>query len=201
LFRDWQRTQTQSSVKAPWAQDSKWMSGSAKAGTTAERQTCELRVLKMFVFARSSVARVRRTVFSLDNDLHGGQPLGKSGSCHKSAVTGNHGPPGVPPGLAANPSPRADAGTACGRIDADNDAHRALFSVRISRARRRIVEHFRKATTRQSGSLPDGRVAGFHAARHLDGIGLRVFPPSGGSYFIQLCYPLGDDFDPPFAPY
>ena len=32
---------------------------------------CELRVLNMLVLARSSVARVRRTVFSLDNDLHG----------------------------------------------------------------------------------------------------------------------------------
>jgi len=28
-------------------------------------------------FARSSVARVRRTVFSLDNDLHGGRPVGE----------------------------------------------------------------------------------------------------------------------------
>jgi transposase len=45
LFRDWQRTQTQSSVKALKAGDSKWMSGSAKAGTTAERHMCELRVL------------------------------------------------------------------------------------------------------------------------------------------------------------
>ena len=44
-FRDWQRTQTQSSVKANKARDSKWMSGSANAGTTAERRVCELRVL------------------------------------------------------------------------------------------------------------------------------------------------------------
>jgi hypothetical protein len=39
MFRDWQRTQTQSSVTALRARDSKWMSGSAKAGTTAERHT------------------------------------------------------------------------------------------------------------------------------------------------------------------
>ena len=44
LFRDWQRTQTQSSVKASGVRDSKWMSGSAKAGTTAERHRCELRM-------------------------------------------------------------------------------------------------------------------------------------------------------------
>ena len=42
---------------------------------------CELRVLKMFVFARSSVARVRRTVFSLDNDLHGCRQTVSSPDC------------------------------------------------------------------------------------------------------------------------
>src|ERR1700680_4886334 len=95
------------------------MSGSAKAGTTAERHTCELRILVSTVVrappkrasgelcfsltktymdvrfcegrnhrreaqvraadtgeyggARSSEARVRRTVFFLDKDLHGGR--------------------------------------------------------------------------------------------------------------------------------
>jgi len=42
LFRDWQRTQTQSSVMALRAGDREWMSGSAKAGTLAERHPCEL---------------------------------------------------------------------------------------------------------------------------------------------------------------
>jgi hypothetical protein len=36
-----------------------------------EAHICGLQILNMSVLARSSVARVRRTVFSLDNDLHG----------------------------------------------------------------------------------------------------------------------------------
>ena len=40
---------------------------------------CELWILKMFVFARSSVARVRRIVFSLDNDLHRRRPTSAFG--------------------------------------------------------------------------------------------------------------------------
>jgi len=40
LFRDWQRTQTQSSVTALGARDSKWMSGSAWQEPTAERYDC-----------------------------------------------------------------------------------------------------------------------------------------------------------------
>jgi len=65
LFRDWQRTHTQSSVTAAKARDSEWMSGSAKAGTTAARHTCELGI--WFIrFARSFEARVGRSVFSLD---------------------------------------------------------------------------------------------------------------------------------------
>ena len=41
------------------------MSGSAKAGTIAERHTCELRVLTGPNSARSSEARFRRIFFSL----------------------------------------------------------------------------------------------------------------------------------------
>src|SRR5207253_7022091 len=41
------------------------MSGSAKAGTIAERHACELRVLPEFAGARSSEARFRRIFFSL----------------------------------------------------------------------------------------------------------------------------------------
>ncbi len=47
------------------------MSGSAKAGTIAERHTCELRVLIGRNRARSSEARLRRNLFLLDKDLHG----------------------------------------------------------------------------------------------------------------------------------
>jgi hypothetical protein len=44
LFRDWQRTQTQSSVTALRARDSKWMSGPAgMQGPPAERQTCAVK--------------------------------------------------------------------------------------------------------------------------------------------------------------
>jgi len=72
------------------ARDSEWMSGSAKAGTTAERHKCELRILASTGGARSSEARVRRTVFSLDKDLHGcRQPeAGKNGipKCLRSQV-------------------------------------------------------------------------------------------------------------------
>ncbi len=53
------------------------MSGSAKAGTTAERHACELRVLPEFNSARSSVARVRRIFFSLTQDLHGSRLTGQ----------------------------------------------------------------------------------------------------------------------------
>ncbi len=45
------------------------MSGSAKAGTIAARHTGELRELVYEFLARSSEARVRRRVFSLDNRL------------------------------------------------------------------------------------------------------------------------------------
>src|SRR5207253_5064432 len=41
------------------------MSGSAKAGTIAERHACELRVLPEFAGARSSEARFRRIFYSL----------------------------------------------------------------------------------------------------------------------------------------
>src|SRR5689334_15543496 len=48
-----------------------------EAGTTAERHTCELRNLK-FGFARSSYARVRSIVFSLDTRLTWKSPMRRS---------------------------------------------------------------------------------------------------------------------------
>jgi hypothetical protein len=77
LFRDWQRTQTQSSVTATKARDSEWMSGSAKAGTTAERHICELR----FWHERSCALLTQRAsgevCFLLTIDLHGGRQTGQ----------------------------------------------------------------------------------------------------------------------------
>ena len=64
MFQDWQRTQTQSSVTIRKGSDSEWMSGSAKAGTIAERHTCELRVLPKLA--------VENFVL-LDKDFHGGR--------------------------------------------------------------------------------------------------------------------------------
>ena len=52
------------------------MSGSAKAGTTAERPTCEAAGSDRLNSARSSEARVRRIFFSLDKDLHGSRQSG-----------------------------------------------------------------------------------------------------------------------------
>src|SRR6266566_2147510 len=70
--------------------DSEWMAVSAKAGTTAERHTCEAAGSDRLNSARSSEARVRRILFSLDKDLHGRrQPkVGNSGE-ECSAVSGN----------------------------------------------------------------------------------------------------------------
>src|SRR6266496_3132382 len=45
------------------------MSGSAKAGTTAERHTCELQVLAGSAVRAPPKARVRRIFFSLDKRL------------------------------------------------------------------------------------------------------------------------------------
>jgi hypothetical protein len=76
LFRDWQRTQTQSSVTASTARDSKWMSGSAKAGTTAERRIRELRIL-VSTFLRAPQKRASGELrFLLTIDLHGSRRLG-----------------------------------------------------------------------------------------------------------------------------
>jgi hypothetical protein len=68
LFRDWQRTQTQSSVTASTARDSKWMSGSAKQ-ESRPRGAYASCGSGMNVLARSSEARVRRIAFYLDKRL------------------------------------------------------------------------------------------------------------------------------------
>src|SRR6266550_4688068 len=47
------------------------MSGSAKAGTTAERHTCELQVLAGSAVRAPPKARVRRIFSPLTRDLHG----------------------------------------------------------------------------------------------------------------------------------
>src|SRR5437660_8930902 len=60
------------------------MSGSAKAGTTAERHTCEAAGSDRLNSARSSEARVRRIFFSLDKDLHGCRQTGSYRSTRKS---------------------------------------------------------------------------------------------------------------------
>ena len=105
LFRDWQRTQTQSSVTA--LQGPETVNGCLvlrrqeplPRGTVA---SCE--ILKMSVLARSSVARVRRTVFSLDKDLHGSRSavgpilrfdfvsVGVSQVCHPTPCVPTQGP-------------------------------------------------------------------------------------------------------------
>src|SRR5437879_1229491 len=64
------------------------MSGSAKAGTTAERHTCEAAGSDRLNSARSSEARVRRIFFSLDKDLHGGRLTGlRPESCWNDCLT------------------------------------------------------------------------------------------------------------------
>ena len=71
LFQDWQRTQTQSSVTALRGRDSEWMSGSAKAGTTAERHRCELRDLAGSVVRAPPRRASGELCFLLTRDLHG----------------------------------------------------------------------------------------------------------------------------------
>jgi hypothetical protein len=51
------------------------MSGSAKAGTIAERHACELRVLPEFA-VRAPPKRAQENLFLLDKDLHGCRLLG-----------------------------------------------------------------------------------------------------------------------------
>src|SRR5258705_10532843 len=65
LFRDWQANTYSIICDGRKARDSEWMSGSAKAGTTAARHIYELGS-GLYVPARSSAARVRRSAFSLD---------------------------------------------------------------------------------------------------------------------------------------
>src|SRR5687767_5103868 len=68
LLRDWQRTQTQSSVTAARPETANGCPVLRKAGTTPRgtHASCEFWHMR---FARSSEARVRRTVFSLDKRL------------------------------------------------------------------------------------------------------------------------------------
>jgi hypothetical protein len=84
LFRDWQRTQTQSSVTALRARDSKWMSGPAgMQGPPAERHLCAVKDPDPRN-ARALRSAPGASCFSLDFDLHGsrlsGQMTGNFGS-------------------------------------------------------------------------------------------------------------------------
>src|SRR3954447_2853826 len=88
LFRDWQRTQTQSSATA----DDRLKAANGcpvlrEAGTTAARHQASCESCFPFV-ALSSVARVRRRVFSLDN-LNGrlGHSRDENGRCFTSRMT------------------------------------------------------------------------------------------------------------------
>ena len=76
LFQDWQRTQTQSSVTTlrglRQRMDVRFCEG------RNHRREAQVRAADTSEYhgARSSEARVRRTVFSLDKDLHGRRQLG-----------------------------------------------------------------------------------------------------------------------------
>jgi hypothetical protein len=54
------------------------MSGSAKAGTNRREAYVRTVGFLHVRIARSSVARVRRVLFPLDKDLHGGRQLGSN---------------------------------------------------------------------------------------------------------------------------
>jgi hypothetical protein len=74
LFRDWQRTQTQSSVTAFGLETA----NGCPVLRTQEPQPRGLYAgwrLWFIRFTRSSEARVRRSAFSLDKDLHGSRHL------------------------------------------------------------------------------------------------------------------------------
>ena len=77
MFQDWQRTQTQSSVTAPRGprqrMDVRFCEG------RNHRREAQLRAADAGECgcARSSEARVRRTAFPLDKDLHGRRPTRK----------------------------------------------------------------------------------------------------------------------------
>src|SRR5439155_11439647 len=66
------------------------MSGSAKAGTTAERHTCELQVLAGSAVRAPPKARVRRIFFSLDKRLTWMSGLAEN--THSIFCDGPHGP-------------------------------------------------------------------------------------------------------------
>jgi hypothetical protein len=92
IVREWQRTQTQSSVTALRARDSKWMSGSAGAGTTSREHGCAMKHPDQIHRALSR-ARPEASCFSLDFDLHGcpliGQMRFRSDNCPRSRFYGN----------------------------------------------------------------------------------------------------------------
>ena len=75
MFRDWQRTLTQSSATALVARGSKWMSGSARAGTT--RREAPARTTKPDItHCAFSRTRPRHLCSPLTVDSHGGRQYG-----------------------------------------------------------------------------------------------------------------------------
>src|SRR5204863_5651217 len=87
LFQDWQRTQTQSSVTAlrgpRQRMDVRFCEG------RNHRREAQMRAADAGECgcARSSEARVRRTAFPLDKDLHGGRQLGSNQCARMSGIT------------------------------------------------------------------------------------------------------------------
>jgi len=75
LFQDWQRTHTQSSVMVP--RDLRQRMDVRFCEGRNHRREAQVRAADPGRFAaRSSNARLRRSVFSLDKDLYGGRQLG-----------------------------------------------------------------------------------------------------------------------------
>jgi hypothetical protein len=73
LFQDWQRTQTQSSVTARKGPRQSMDVRFCEAGTNRREAYVRTVGFLHVRIARSSVARVRRVLFPLDKDLHGGR--------------------------------------------------------------------------------------------------------------------------------
>jgi hypothetical protein len=82
LFRDWQRTLTQSSATALAARGSKWMSGSARAGTTSREAP-----------ARTTKPDITHCTFSRTRPGHLCSPLTEDS--HGRRLYGNFGCPGT----------------------------------------------------------------------------------------------------------
>ena len=83
LFRDWQRTQTQSSATADTARDSKWMSGSA-ISRNHRREAHRRAVNLVYEFLRAPPQRASGDVcFLLTTSMaRGAHSRGNENGCH-----------------------------------------------------------------------------------------------------------------------